>query len=672
MRIDITSMFFNSSIEGETATPPWSTALGQSKKNEYRIEKTGSQGLITGMAYKSVPVNSIDTSGGSPNREILIGSVFTDIYINENKIEDSQYVLVFVREHTEKHDGRLLISYAPYIKYQKKTNQECINLMQMALGCSSNGCWFVYDISIRNQDELHFSAIVVDKDNAQICKGPSAQRSQEWNDMVDKRDYSIKELAAILKKTYEYGSLSGGSIANLFYFGVNYGEYILNKKYKPKDIIQKAELDDSLQQELSKSLKLYSLLKSQGGLTIKDTINKSVTAVPIQEIYYGAPGTGKSNAIKEYTSVEKGRFTKDFTFRTTFHPDSDYSTFVGAYKPVWDENIDGGKIVFKFRPQAFLKAYVAAWTHPNVAVALVIEEINRGNCAQIFGDIFQLLDRYDDGLSKYPIESDMDMKDFLRDALNGCIKEKWAGTLLINDIDAINRRYSEHYYKAFDKLKNGEILALPKNLSILATMNTSDQSLFPMDSAFKRRWNWKYQPIVNANKGWKIKIEGYNDIDWWAFIERINYVVSDLTKSEDKQLGYFFCMPDKDGETTISAERFVEKVVFYLWNDVFKDYSYDPDCCNKKDSTDKVLYADFYNKNSNTINIDVLVHFINQLKAIDKNDKSVLATKPSQTTPANEQNAGVNNNDKAGDNVVDGGNAENNETGQQLQLPINE
>ena len=350
-------------------------------------------------------------------------------------------------------------------------------------------------------------------------------------------------------------------------------------------------------------------------------VSEYSSSLPLQQIYYGAPGTGKSDAIKRLTA-EGGLFTKDFTFRTTFHHDSDYSTFVGAYKPIWSDEKD--KIVYEFRPQAFLKAYVAAWTHPDKQVALVVEEINRGNCAQIFGDIFQLLDREANGLSKYPIEADIDMQKFLSDALNGKIKEDWAGNLIVVDTAGINACYSNHYDDAFAKISEGKILTLPQNLSILATMNTSDQSLFPMDSAFKRRWDWIYQPIVEGvNKetgnrlGWQIKIDGYKPIDWWAFIERINYVVSDLTKSEDKQLGYFFCMPDKDGETTISAKRFVEKVIFYLWNDVFKDYSYDPECCNTSDNKGKLLYADFYNKENDTINADVIAHFINQLKTKD-------------------------------------------------------
>ena len=349
-----------------------------------------------------------------------------------------------------------------------------------------------------------------------------------------------------------------------------------------------------------------------------------------QKIYYGAPGTGKSNEIKRLTG--DGTFAKDFTFRTTFHPDSDYSSFVGAYKPIWDSTIS--KIVYDFRPQTFLKAYVAAWTHPEMNVALVIEEINRGNCAQIFGDIFQLLDREVNGLSKYPIEADIDMKVFISKALNGLLSEAWAGILLDVDKININEYYSAHYDDAFSKIKSGDILSLPKNLSILATMNTSDQSLFPMDSAFKRRWEWSYQPIVKgidsstgAELNWKILLPSYEPIDWWVFLKRINRVISELTTSEDKQLGYFFCIPDEKQNTTdanptvISSKRFIGKVIFYLWNDVFKDYAFDAPCC--KDVNGKeVLYAKFYSEDGKTINYDVLAHFFETLK--DGNEDTLL------------------------------------------------
>lgn len=297
-----------------------------------------------------------------------------------------------------------------------------------------------------------------------------------------------------------------------------------------------------------------------------DIINKS--SLPLQQIFYGAPGTGKSHKVKEVTDS----IAKEFVFRTTFHPDSDYSTFVGAYKPTMKQlpifNQQTGaqigvedKIVYSFVPQAFLKAYVAAWQNPEQSVFLVIEEINRGNCAQIFGDIFQLLDRKD-GVSEYPIKADQDIRDYLAKELAGY------------DLDA--------------NILSGEELVLPANLHIWATMNTSDQSLFPIDSAFKRRWDWKYMPIHDPGENWTIALSDV-EYDWWDFVEKINNVIGNMTSSEDKKLGYFFC---KACNGKINAETFVNKVVFYLWNDVFKDYELSDKAF--QDGEGKLTFNKFY------------------------------------------------------------------------------
>lgn len=300
----------------------------------------------------------------------------------------------------------------------------------------------------------------------------------------------------------------------------------------------------------------------------------------LQQIFYGAPGTGKSYTINRETEGED-------VIRTTFHPDTDYSTFVGAYKPttieeevmtvigtkaVPVENVDGShrkesKIVYEFVQQAFLQAYVAAWKKYAEANGeeprkqfLVIEEINRGNCAQIFGDLFQLLDRNAQGFSDYPIMADADMKRQLK---------KTFAELSLAEADSINAMYKGR--DVCREVLEGDILLLPGNLYIWATMNTSDQSLFPIDSAFKRRWDWTYRPISDAKEEWKIKANG-NLYDWWTFLEKINDKVGSLTNSEDKKLGYFFCKADS--ENIISAATFVGKVIFYLWNDVFKDYEF--------------------------------------------------------------------------------------------------
>ena len=395
---------------------------------------------------------------------------------------------------------------------------------------------------------------------------------------------------------------------------------------------------------------------------------------PLQQIFYGAPGTGKSDTIYETT--------KDLpevnVFRTTFHPDSDYSTFVGAYKPtmkssekkftpeeltvklkeiknsgtpypchkfsakywkslkdlsaesikkilsacgfteaysvevskgvaIGQEYMDkpeDGRITYTFCPQAFTNAYVRAW-QTEEPVFLIIEEINRGNCAQIFGDLFQLLDRDEDGYSKYEIVADNDLANH--------IKEK-----LENADDRENLTTS---------IKEGRELKLPNNLYIWATMNTSDQSLFPIDSAFKRRWDWKY---IKIKKGvdketkqplnWKIKVgEGY---DWWEFINKINDRIVAMTSTADKQLGYFFCLADNN---EISADTFVNKVAFYLWNDVFKDYAEDgsPLLKYKKKEDDKeesdLTFPDFFDEQGK-IDENVVKQFIDHVIKDEKTE----------------------------------------------------
>ena len=321
----------------------------------------------------------------------------------------------------------------------------------------------------------------------------------------------------------------------------------------------------------------------------------------LQQIFYGAPGTGKSHNIKDNVDV-KAADEKNLVFRTTFHPDSDYSTFVGAYKPTTTKravrNVAGDIvrdtnkeevyedcITYSFIPQAFLQAYVAAWNNPDDKVFLVIEEINRGNCAQIFGDLFQLLDRDDEGASEYPIMADKDIAKYL----NGNDDE---GRSVLTNKDGIKD----------DKLR------LPKNLYIWATMNTSDQSLFPIDSAFKRRWDWVYMPIADAKKNYVIEIDN-DQYDWWSFLEAINDIIESTTHSEDKKLGYFFAKA-KDGRITV--ETFVSKVIFYLWNDVFKDNETNHKAF--KDNDGELLPFRKFFHHDGTVDTNMVIKFLQNLE----------------------------------------------------------
>lgn len=411
----------------------------------------------------------------------------------------------------------------------------------------------------------------------------------------------------------------------------------------------------------------------EGDASSKHLINSIQTKTndrnsPLQQIFYGAPGTGKSNTIKRFVD-DQGKAC----FRTTFHPDSDYSTFVGAYKPSMENGekrfrmnlsfedlakelgnyyndsqlgkiggiqkfcidyykfIDGEymsvnvskllelagvpkaydveinkylkicrlfpkhderKIIYNFVPQAFTKAYVKAW-NTNEDVFLIIEEINRGNCAQIFGDLFQLLDRKD-GVSEYPIDADSDLAEYIKSALK--------------DSERIDIP---------ENVKTGQKLMLPANLYIWATMNTSDQSLFPIDSAFKRRWDWTYIPIKSHDEGYRIKI-GDAIYDWWGFLEKINQVIGDTTSSEDKKLGYFFV---KAENKEVGAEKFVGKVLFYLWNDVFKNYGFDHPIFSRGENK-KFAFSDFFRKDG-TPETDMVNQFLRKLDEIIDKENSL-------------------------------------------------
>ena len=289
----------------------------------------------------------------------------------------------------------------------------------------------------------------------------------------------------------------------------------------------------------------------------------------VQIIYYGCPGTGKSFKVKGKTEGQDGKKAVYFNekgeridwpedeserittpsniFRTTFHPDYDYATFVGTYKPVMkplpgeeDKENPKEELSYDFVPQVFTKAYVRAWkswtddtlVDEDKNVYLIIEEINRGNCAQIFGDLFQLLDRKN-GYSEFPIIPDAEMSNYLK-------KQQ----------------------VPFESLR------LPPNLHIYATMNTSDQSLFPMDSAFKRRWSMEYIPIKyegNEAENYKLNLYG-TEYSWPEFLRLVNAKIRLATNSEDKQMGEFFIKNPQ-----ITEKEFINKVMFYLWNDVCKD-----------------------------------------------------------------------------------------------------
>lgn len=314
---------------------------------------------------------------------------------------------------------------------------------------------------------------------------------------------------------------------------------------------------------------------------IPDPNNAQPSDVPSQTIYYGVPGCGKSHEVQKETKS----LPKDCVMRVVFHPDYSNADFVGQILP----HVVGNDVKYEFTPGPFAKILKKA-LRSNEPHALVIEEINRGNAAAIFGEVFQLLDRYRDekpagnddwepnigqsriGWSKYSIINE-ELEKYIvnaKDAASG------AEATVVDE----NKVPREHMLECGLVFHVGDGIRIPPNLSIYATMNTSDQNVFTLDNAFQRRWEMKQIPntLNNAEEGeekkqYECEIEA-TGVQWGLFRDAINELITEsaqesgLSSMEDKRLGGWFITPDKDG--VISKDAFANKVLKYLWDDAFK------------------------------------------------------------------------------------------------------
>jgi len=599
MKLDLGSFAFGSEITTGGGTPSWGTSLGQ-KRPDLKLTYPGYDNIVIGMMYKSVPTDKVFMPIGKGGHVcssleddgLQLAALFDKVYINEVRV-NAPFILVIYKDSSDSWNGRRTLKYNVKTEYRRTSIDVISNLdfqeaAEEALQLENGACWVISDVFIVNQDELHFVAGIVNPHHSESY-ATSEQRKTAFLEAIN--------------TTYEENP----------HFSKKYSDESL------QDVsTSKPEIDD-----------------------------------PLQQIFYGAPGTGKSYTVEEVCKHYKHR-------RTTFHPDSDYSTFVGCYKPkskrvepinnksqlidklsviknsgvtypchkfaakYWDSlkdlstndikdilvacgftesmNVEISKgiaigedisrdckntsITYEFVPQAFTNAYIDAWQNPTEPVFLVIEEINRGNCAQIFGDLFQLLDRDDKtGYSKYEITPDTDLQEYISKQ----------GLEISEVLDSDDNDISA-------QIASGELMKLPNNLYIWATMNTSDQSLFPIDSAFKRRWDWKYVPINTAKENWAIKVAG-ELFSWTSFLNRINEEIDAKMSSEDKKLGFYFCKAEEKTNDSykdnnlISVERFVSKVLFYIYNDVFKDYGLDSEFFKHQEGEKKgktIYFKDFY------------------------------------------------------------------------------
>ena len=250
-------------------------------------------------------------------------------------------------------------------------------------------------------------------------------------------------------------------------------------------------------------------------------------------IYYGAPGTGKSWTIDQLVKVSKSP-----TFRTVFHPDMQNSDFVGTLKPVIVED----HVSYAFSPGPFGKAYVAAIKNPRQMTWLVIEELNRAPAAAVFGELFLLLDRNDDGSGVYDVD---------------CPSEEFGKWIAAQTGDLSGK------------------LRLPSNLSIVCTMNSADLGVYPLDTAFRRRWRQHYIPLdyedgPNTNLAVVLN-SGSITLTWLEFVKRLNALLSENGIAEDRLIGPWFVKPGEFHEKGLIPE----KLLVYLWDDLLRSHGRD-------------------------------------------------------------------------------------------------
>lgn len=342
----------------------------------------------------------------------------------------------------------------------------------------------------------------------------------------------------------------------------------------------------------------------------------------IQRILFGSPGTGKSHRIDNTIIPNELKINIESTpsnvIKTVFHPEYTYGNFMGKLVPI----TRAGKVEYSYYDGFFLKALAQAYKNlvdkkiERKSVVLVIDEINRGNSAAIFGNIFQLLDRNESGWSSYQVNiSEMEF-DKLINMIFGSQVDEIIGKMTRKDTEVLTE--IERRKKATDTLIEGtdirflkdQVVKIPPNLSILATMNTSDSSIYYMDSAFKRRWDWEFID-VNSKPVTETGVAFKNRGDWEAFTQKLNKFIkgnhAHIRGIEDKQIGFWFLQGDVIDKASIQ-----NKLMFFIWDSVF---SRDKKPLvklifgeNSKEHEELITFGDFAKK------VNVFIEKINLIK----------------------------------------------------------
>lgn len=417
--------------------------------------------------------------------------------------------------------------------------------------------WFseLYD---RNYEGSEF-LIFLDENNKKIkfdTKVPYDLNEKDYMLLEQNSGISLEAYSEILGR---YCSKYQDNEKALLLFGIDYSKKITEDNINLEELLKEKNLENSIS-NLKNGIKIGSILRERNKATDfisvndiegKKNVNKNLSRnVGYNKIYYGIPGCGKSYYVEN--TVLNGVDKEHDVFRTTFYLDYSNSDFIGQIYPSVN---DEGEVSYIRVPGPFTEALEQAIKNPDRMIYLVIEEINRGNAAAIFGDTFQLLDR---------------------------LKEDKNDRVVGDSEYPVSNSFIEGYFKANKTPYSPGQIYIPHNLTLLATMNTSDQNVFPLDTAFKRRWD--REKVVND---WDTvgDIKDYyvpcTDIKWKTFAKTINSSMLetnsnlDVTISEDKQMGAYFAQKNmltkdankKDGEALMT---FTSNVIDYLYNDVTK------------------------------------------------------------------------------------------------------
>ncbi len=574
MKLDFATLAFGYNVKVGGATANWATALGQGKEHKINDNPEISE-MLKGMMHSAVSLEKVSTKigkggnvvfGNIEDSPIVLAAVFKKVYINDTLINGGQYILMVTKDTSKSHAGRLRLKYGPSNTYVENnvsySNQTFIQQVKKQLGMSEDACWFVSEINVKNQDTLVLKAIIVDAEksieyentsdlhNAWELLEPNItqnvsnyQGDKEKNRIIfgapgTGKSYTLEkdkdELLGVDSQDYERVT---------FHPNYSYANFV--GTYKPVMVNSMEERLNSEKQEVISILTDNSKSAQERYDLLFDRFNgDGLTRLPLllglcTDDSFKTKKQDGTDAVGD-NSVERN-----------------HGKYIRPYVQFRGEDNKLSEIAYEYVPGPFIrilvKALKSARTYNPQPYLLMIEEINRANVSAVFGEVFQLLDRNEYGESEYSINATEDIKNYLAKPEN------------------LGGKPSD-----YEKIK------IPSNMYIWATMNSADQGVFPMDTAFKRRWEFEYIGVDAEASEVENYIIPIGDADHRKFVKwndlrkRINDILSsdDCKVNEDKLLGSFFMSKNMLESACDNQERFVKafesKVIMYLFEDAMK------------------------------------------------------------------------------------------------------